>query len=123
MQSCVSRNGVNPQGLFGLYPRKREYLGGCESADHPKITPTAEDVLRPNYLFGSGSVGLGVTSQRCSGPGPAARTAPRTVYPVEWSRFRCTDRSYLFDAVKPEMRIYKEEIFARRCCRSSAPRF
>jgi hypothetical protein len=42
-----------------LYPRKREYLGGCESADHPKITPTAEDLLRPNYLFGSGSAGLG----------------------------------------------------------------
>src|SRR3954451_21283755 len=60
MQSCVSRNGVNPQGLFGLYPRKREYLGGCESADHPKITPTAEDLLRPNYLFGSGSAGLGI---------------------------------------------------------------
>ena len=37
MQSCVSRNGVNPQGLFGVYPRKREYLGGCESADHPKL--------------------------------------------------------------------------------------
>jgi hypothetical protein len=61
MQSCVSRNGVNPQGLFGLYPRKRECLGGCESADHPKITPTAEDLLRPNYLFGSGSAGLGHT--------------------------------------------------------------
>jgi hypothetical protein len=26
-----------PTGLFGLYPRKREYLGGCESADHPKL--------------------------------------------------------------------------------------
>ena len=63
MQSCVSRNGVNPQGLFGLYPRKREYLGGCESADHPKITPTAEDLLRPNYLFGSGSAGLGLAKR------------------------------------------------------------
>ena len=43
MQSCVSRNGVNPQGLFGVYPRKREYLGGCELADHP------------NYPYGRGS--------------------------------------------------------------------
>src|ERR1700739_4273925 len=59
MRSCVSRNGVNPQGSFGLYPRKREYLGGCESADHPKITPTAEDLLRPNFLFDSGGAGFG----------------------------------------------------------------
>src|SRR3954453_16424336 len=68
MQSCVSRNRVNPQALFGLYPRKREYLGGCESADHPKITPTAEDVLRPNYLFGYGSVGLGDLKCFCCCP-------------------------------------------------------
>jgi hypothetical protein len=63
---------VNPQGLFGLYPRKREYLGGCESADHPKITPTAEDSLRPNYLFGSGSAGLGkpVSSMIHASTGP-----------------------------------------------------
>src|SRR5689334_7766802 len=66
MQSCVSRNGVNPQGSFGLYPRKREFLGGCESADHPKIAPTAEDALRPNFLFGSGLAGLGFARNQVS---------------------------------------------------------
>jgi hypothetical protein len=50
---------LNPQGSFALHPHWREDLGGCGSADHPKLPVQPRGKCVQNYLFGSGSAGLG----------------------------------------------------------------
>src|SRR5215813_13011620 len=42
----------------------REDLGGCESADHPKLPVRSRVTYVLNRLFGSGSAGLGIVSSK-----------------------------------------------------------
>src|SRR5215831_7102742 len=62
MESCVSRNGVNPRVRLVCTRGLRECLGGCESADHPKLPARPRILCDRICLFGSGSAGLGLTS-------------------------------------------------------------
>src|SRR5215831_12284972 len=59
MESCVSRNGVNPRVRLVCTRGLRECLGGCESADHPKLPARPRILCDRICLFGSGSAGLG----------------------------------------------------------------
>ncbi len=51
---------VEPTGVFGLRTRVCENkLGGCESADHPKLPARPRTSFVFARLFGSGFAGLG----------------------------------------------------------------
>ena len=51
---------VEPTGVLGLRTRACENkLGGCESADHPKLPARPRKSIVFARLFGSGFAGLG----------------------------------------------------------------
>jgi hypothetical protein len=67
MESYVSRNGVNPQGSFGLHPRAAGMSGWMCIGGSSKITRTAEDVACPNLpvWFRLGRLRLAAAPARC----------------------------------------------------------
>src|SRR5215813_8843363 len=65
---------LEPAGFVCCAPARRgEDLGGCESADHPKLPVRSRVAYVLNRLFGSGSAGLGFrAATECARSKPAS---------------------------------------------------